>query len=72
MTRAEIIDNFRTENPDITDRVITDALLDVWCKQGDKTICAITRCIVDQDGTTIFINQRSFQWIAVFLIFPLP
>ncbi len=53
MTRVEIIENFRVENPDATDRVITDAQLYVWCQLGDKEICAITRCIVDDDGTEI-------------------
>jgi hypothetical protein len=46
MTLSEIITMFRTENPEITDRVISDALLKQWAKTGDKEICAITRCIV--------------------------
>ncbi len=51
MNRADIVQIFRTENPEITSRVITDSLLYDWCKQGDKEICAITRCIV---GDTTF------------------
>lgn len=53
MTRQDIIDTFRIENPELTTRVITDAQLHSWCVIGDKEICAITRCVVDQDGTTI-------------------
>lgn len=53
MTRAEIVEKFRAENPDITTKVISNALLYAWAKQGDKEICAMTRCITDQDGTTI-------------------
>lgn len=46
MTLTEIIAMFRTENPEITDRVITDTLLKNWALIGDKEICAITKCIV--------------------------
>ena len=53
MNRTEIIRRFRTENPEIPERVITDPLLHDWCLDGDKEVCAITRCIVDQDGTEI-------------------
>ena len=51
MIRSAIVERFRTENPEITSRVITDALLYNWCEDGDKAFCAETRCIVDQDGT---------------------
>ena len=51
MIRSDIIDQFRQENLDIPSRVIDDAVLYKWCKQGDKLFCAETRCIVDQDGT---------------------
>jgi len=57
MTRSEILDRFRTENPEITDRVITDSQLHSFALIGDKEICAITRCIVDQDGTTISTTE---------------
>ena len=46
MILTEIIDTFRAENSEITDRVVSDILLKIWAKQGDKEICAITRCIV--------------------------
>ncbi len=46
MTLTQILTMFRTENPEITERVITDALLKDWALVGDKEICAITRCIV--------------------------
>jgi len=44
---------FRVECPEIPARVISDALLHNWLVIGDKDICAKTRCIIDQDGTTI-------------------
>lgn len=51
MTRSEIIDQFRSENPEIPSRVVSDAVLYDWCEEGDKFFCAETRCITDQDGT---------------------
>jgi hypothetical protein len=47
---------FRTENPEITERVISDTLLKSWALVGDKEICAITRCIV---GDTTFDSVAS-------------
>jgi len=58
MIRSEIIDQFRRENPEITSRVLTDDSLYAMCKLGDKNFCAITRCIVDQDGTTISTSEN--------------
>jgi hypothetical protein len=56
---------FRDENPDRTERVATDVVLQGWCKVGDKDVCARTRCIVDQDGTTIATaeNAQSFDLV---------
>lgn len=62
MTRKEIIDDFRVENPDITINVISDALLNVWCKKADKEVCAITRCIIDQNGTVIETAENDTHW----------
>ena len=62
MDRAEIISTFRAENPEITARVLTDTVLGVWCKQGDKRICAMTRCIVDRDGMTISTTENDTNW----------
>jgi len=53
MIRSEIIQQFRDICPEIPSRVISDVTLNAWCLTGDKNFCAITRCIVDQDGTTI-------------------
>lgn len=46
MTRAELRTRFRNENPEITDRVISDAVLSAWMIVGNLEICTITRCIV--------------------------
>ena len=63
MTRLDIIDTFRVENPELTDRVITDAQLYEWCLIGDKEVCAITRCIlsdftITSAATTTVYNTR--------------
>lgn len=60
MNRAEVISMFRTENPEITTRVISNALLGDWCKVGDKEICAITRCIVGKH--TITTSENDSYW----------
>ncbi len=52
MNREDIRDKFRAENPEITTRVITDAVLNEWILSGDKEICAITRCIVSNESET--------------------
>lgn len=53
MTRSDIESTFRSENPSITTRALGTALLHNWCLVGDKQVCAMARCIVDQDGTVI-------------------
>lgn len=46
MNRATIRTRFRAENPEITDRVVTDSVLNGWMFDGDKDICAETKCLV--------------------------
>ena len=46
MDRATIRTRFRAENPELTTRVVTDATLNGWILDGDKDICAATRCII--------------------------
>jgi len=53
MTRLEIVTKFRQENPEITERVLTDPVLHSWLEEGNREVCSMTRCIIDQDGTTI-------------------
>ena len=62
MTRTEVIDQFRQENPEITARVITNTVLNSWLLFGDKDFCAKTRCIVDQAGTTISTSENDTYW----------
>ena len=57
MTRSEIISKFREQNAEFTSRVITDTVANSWLLFGDKDFCAKTRCIVDQDGTTISTSE---------------
>lgn len=63
MIRSELVDKFRVENPEITVRVITNAVLYVWCTQADKDFCARTRCIVNDEPETITTseNDQSFD-----------
>lgn len=45
MTRTEIIDQFRQENPEITSRVITNTVLNSWLLEGNQNVCIRARCI---------------------------
>lgn len=58
MTRAEIISKFRQENPEITERVITDAVLASWLLSGNLDYATRLRCLVDQDGQTITTEEN--------------
>jgi len=60
MTRAEIFDTFRSEYPEMTDRVISDTLLAKWCIVGDKYICAQTRCIVSDSTFTSVVSTSVY------------
>jgi len=62
MIRSELVAKFREENPEITKRVITDVVLYSWLEEGNREICAKTRCIVDQDGTTIETSEDDQSW----------
>ena len=53
MTRLEIRNKFRVENPEITSRVITDAQLNEFCEAGDLEICCISRCIMSNESEII-------------------
>ncbi len=63
MIRSEIVQTFRDQCPEIPSRVISDTTLHAFLQAGDKNFCAITRCIVDQDGTTITtaLNDKYFN-----------
>ena len=58
MNRQEIIEMFRVENPEITSRVITDAYLQSQCKEGNRRVCSLAKCITDEDGTVISTSEN--------------
>lgn len=51
-TRQELRDKFRQENPEITERVITDATLNSWMKTANREAACITRCIISDESKT--------------------
>jgi len=57
MNRTEILETFRVENPELTERVITDSALQSMCLEGNKDVCKRARCIVGEDGTTISTTE---------------
>lgn len=62
MIRSEIIQQFRADNPEITARVLTDAVLNSWLTQGNKEFCVEVRCIRD-NGTTIITVENDISWV---------
>jgi hypothetical protein len=65
LKRSEIVYQFRQENSEFPERVISDTVLNAFLLTGDKLFCAETRCIVDQ-GTTISTaeNDQYFDLTA--------
>lgn len=61
MTRLEIEQRFRDENPEVTANVVTAATLHSWCLQGDKEICAKARLIVDTGSITAVEDQENYD-----------
>lgn len=61
MTREEIINRFRQENPEITDRVITDTVLNSWCLVGDKEICTRNRLLKSEGTFTSVSGTRQYD-----------
>ena len=55
MTRTEIITTFRSENPEITERVLLDERLYSWLLQGNIYISCETRCI---QGSASFTTEE--------------
>jgi len=61
VNREEIRARFREENPEITDRVITDPVLYSWCIVGDQEICARARLIVSDDSFDAVEDEDSYN-----------
>ena len=63
MIRSEIVALFRSENPDIPSREVSDTVLYGWLEQADKEFCAITRCIVSDEtfnsavSTSVYLTR---------------
>ena len=61
MTRTEIIERFRQENPEITANVVSDANLRSWCLIGDKETCAKARLIVTNGTIDTVTSQANYD-----------
>jgi len=45
MNRETIRNRFRSENPEVTERVATDVVINGWMLDGDKDICSLSKAI---------------------------
>ena len=61
MNRGDIKNRFREENPEITDRVITDTALNNWCIEGNLEIATETRAIKDEFTFTSVVDQFQYN-----------
>lgn len=61
MTRQEIRERFRQENPDITDRTISDTVLNDWINLGQEEMAAETQFLVEDLAFTTVSTQLSYD-----------
>lgn len=60
MTRTEIIERFRQENPEITANVVSDTILRSWCITGDKETCAKARLIASNGSFSVVDDTAGY------------
>lgn len=62
MTRDDIIQTFRDENPRFkTAKAVSNTTLASWCKIGDKDVCARVRCIPGDFEFTTVEDQAKYD-----------
>ena len=61
MTRAEIIERFRQENPEITIRVLADSVLNSWCEIGNLEICTRANLITKETTFSAIADQSTYD-----------
>ena len=63
MTRAELRAKFRTESPEITERVITDSQLNTMMMDANSEVSCETRCIVRNEPISVVsvANQQFYD-----------
>jgi len=64
MTKQEIMDRFRQENPEITTRVISNSVLEAWAEVGELEIATFTRCIRKKISFTSIVDEDSYDLSA--------
>ena len=61
MTRSEILEKFRQENPEITTNVATDAVLNSWIETGNLEMCIRARLIRDEATFTTVTGTKEYD-----------
>lgn len=57
MNRTDIETTFRSENPELTERVLSTLVLNVWIKEGNLEIAIRTRCITGEFTFTTVADE---------------
>ena len=61
MNRSEIRERFRQENPEITDRVLSDAAINAWLLQGNIQFCCETKIIQKSGTLSSFADEDTYD-----------
>jgi len=62
MNRNEIIETFRAENPRFkTIKALPEPTVNIWCKLGDKDVCARSRCLAGDFSFTTVIGEPKYD-----------
>jgi len=61
MTRLEIKQAFRAENPDIPQNVVTDITLNSWLIEGNRDFCEQTGCIAGSASFTATVGVSEYD-----------
>jgi len=66
MNRLEIIQRFRAENPEITERVKNDTVLNSWLLEGNLNFATAAKLIPKVDTFTSSINEDEYNLTTYF------
>jgi inorganic pyrophosphatase len=69
MNRLEIRSRFRQENPEITDRVLTDSVLNSWLQEANLNFCCLAFLIRKEDSFVSIVGQSSYDLSSYFTDF---
>ncbi len=61
MTRGEIIARMREENPEVTENVASDSVLQSWCEAGNLEVATKARLIKGETTFSSIVNETNYN-----------